>query len=134
MHVNEAANFRSSRLVHALALPAEADKVIPDEGALQKVLLDDSYFPPELFYGSFIQLAMKKHRFHEEELAYIRKYWGPVLNSGTPTLWENGVYSAGKAGFGGSASLCHGFSTSPVDLPADSSARSHSRETRIFGI
>lgn len=116
IHIDEGADFRSSRLVHALALLAGADEIIPDKGALEKVLVDDSFFPPELFYGSFIQLAMKKHRLHKEELAYIRQYWGPVLDSGTPTLWENGVYSAGKAGFGGSASLCHGFSSSPVDF------------------
>ncbi|MBQ7206487.1 MAG: family 78 glycoside hydrolase catalytic domain [Lentisphaeria bacterium] len=116
VHLEKGADFRSSRLAQALGLLAEADRAIPDPGALQKALLDDGLFPPELFYGSFILLAMKKCGFDAEALAYIRKYWGPVLDSGTPTLWENGVYTPGKAGFGGSASLCHGFSTSPVDF------------------
>ena len=51
---------------------------------------------------------------HKEALAYIRRHWGRMLDSGTPTLWENGVHKKGKAGFGGSASLCHGFSTAPA--------------------
>ena len=116
VHLEKGADFRSSRLAQALALLAGADRAVSAPGVLQKALLDDGLFPPELFYGSFILLAMKKCGFHAEALAYIRKYWGPVLDSGTPTLWENGVYAPGKAGFGGSASLCHGFSTSPVDF------------------
>jgi len=116
VHLDKGSDFRSSRLAHALALLAGVDQAVPEPGVLQKVLLDGSFFPPELFYGSFILLAMKKCAFHNEALAYIRKYWGPILDSGTPTLWENGVYTPGKAGFGGSASLCHGFSTSPVDF------------------
>ena len=116
VRVGKKANFRSSRVVHALALLAGAEQAIPEQGVLQNVLLDDSFFPPELFYSSFILLAMKKCGFHSEALAYIRKYWGPIVDSGSPTLWENGVYFPGKAGFGGSASLCHGFSTSPADF------------------
>ena len=59
---------------------------------------------------------MKKAGLYQDTLDYIYKYWTQVADSGSPTLWENGVYSAGKEGFGGSASLCHGFSTSPADF------------------
>lgn len=107
---------RSSLTAHALALLAGVDRAIPDPEVLRKALVSDAFFPPELFYGSFVLLAMKQCGRNAEALAYIRKYWGPMLDSGTPTLWENGVYAPGKAGFGGSASLCHGFSTSPVDF------------------
>ena len=108
--------IRSSRIAHALALLADAGSGRAAEEILEKNLISEENFAPELFYGSFLQLAMKKQGLHRDALDYIRHWWGPILDSGTPTLWENGVYFAGKAGFGGSASLCHGFSTSPVDF------------------
>lgn len=110
------AEIRSSRIAHALALLADEEREQSDLKILEENLLSERNFTPELFYGSFILLAMKKHGLYREALDYIRRFWGPMLDSGTSTLWENGVYSSGKAGFGGSASLCHGFSTSPVDF------------------
>jgi hypothetical protein len=111
------AEFRTSKVANALALLAALPQARPGtDEVFRHALLDDACFPPELFYGSFVLLALKGAGLDAEALAYLRKYWGPMLDSGTPTLWENGVYSAGKAGFGGSASLCHGFSTSPVDF------------------
>ena len=108
--------IRSSRIAHALALLADVGSGKSDKEILEKNLISEENFAPELFYGSFLQLAMKKQGLHREALDYIRHWWGPILDSGSSTLWENGVYSAGKAGFGGSASLCHGFSSSPVDF------------------
>lgn len=109
-------SIRTSRIAQALALLAGADKYIKDANILQKAIVDPSLFSPELFYGSFVLLAMKKAGLYQDAMDYIFKYWTQVLDSGSPTLWENGVYSAGKEGFGGSASLCHGFSTSPADF------------------
>ncbi|MBR2509385.1 MAG: hypothetical protein IKB71_06525 [Lentisphaeria bacterium] len=109
-------SVKTSRITQALALLAGADEYIKDENILQKAIVDPSLFSPELFYGSFVLLAMKKAGLYQDTLNYIYKYWTQVADSGSPTLWENGVYSAGKEGFGGSASLCHGFSTSPVDF------------------
>jgi len=108
--------IRSSRIAHALALLGNGNREKSDLDILKKNMLSERNFTPELFYGSFILLAMKKHGLYQAALDYILRFWGPILDSGTPTLWENGVYSSGKAGFGGSASLCHGFSTSPVDF------------------
>lgn len=108
--------IRSSRIAHALAQLADENREKSDLDVLKKNMLSERNFTPELFYGSFILLAMKKHGLYQAALDYILRFWGPILDSGTPTLWENGVYSSGKAGFGGSASLCHGFSTSPVDF------------------
>ena len=108
--------IRSSRIAHALALLADGNRGKSDLKILEENMLSERNFTPELFYGSFILLAMKKHGLYQAALDYILRFWGPILDSGTPTLWENGVYSSGKAGFGGSASLCHGFSTSPVDF------------------
>ena len=98
----------TSCLTHAMGILAGADK------EYCKALLDETLLPPELYYGIFMLDAMEQGGAHREALAYIRKHWGSMLDSGTPTLWENGVHKKGKAGFGGSASLCHGFSTSPA--------------------
>jgi hypothetical protein len=99
---------RSSRLAHALALLAGADP------ALCGKIADESLLPPELYYGIFLLDGYEKSGDVQSALHYIRTHWGKMLDSGTPTLWENGVHKIGKAGFGGSASLCHGFSSSPA--------------------
>lgn len=108
--------IRTSRVAQALALLAGMDRDPARREILEKDLMSGENFDPELFYGSFLLLAMKKQGFFREALDHIRHFWGPILDSGCSTLWENGVYYPGKAGFGGSASLCHGFSTSPADF------------------
>ena len=102
-----------SKVAHALAVLAGVDSPAKEVAA---ALTSPRLFAPELYYGSFVLFALKKCGYYAEAVEYIRKYWLPVLDSGTPTLWENGVYTPGKAGFGGSASLCHGFSSSVVDF------------------
>jgi len=99
---------RSSRLAHALALLAGADPALCGRFA------DESLLTPELYYGIFLLVGYEKAQEPLAALRYIRTHWGKMLDSGTPTLWENGVHKIGKAGFGGSASLCHGFSSSPA--------------------
>ncbi len=98
----------TSRLVHALAALAGADPEIC------MPFNDESLLTPELYYCIFLLDAMEKSGCCQDALKLIRKHWGKMLDSGTPTLWENGVHSIGKAGFGGSASLCHGFSSAPA--------------------
>lgn len=98
----------SCRLTHAMALLAGAD---PD---LCQGMFNEDILAPELYYGVFLIHAFAALKDTASALRYIRKYWGPMLDSGTPTFWENGVYKIGKSGFGGSASLCHGFSSSPA--------------------
>ena len=98
----------TGRLTHALALLAGAEKEYCHP------LSDSELLTPELYYSIFILDAMEEMGTPHYALAYIRRHWGAMLDSGTPTLWENGVHKKGKAGFGGSASLCHGFSTSPA--------------------
>ena len=105
---------KSSRLVHALALLAGADK------QLCAGMTDENLLTPELYYGVFLLDGYEISRDAFSALRFIRQHWGKMLDSGTPTLWENGVHKIGKAGFGGSASLCHGFSTSPAAYLQDS--------------
>jgi len=106
--VEKFAPIESSRLVHAFAFlaGAEKEKCLP--------MCDTSLITPELYYCFFLLDAMESLALYDDALKLIRTYWGKMLDSGTPTLWENGVYKVGKSGFGGAASLCHGFSSSPV--------------------
>ena len=108
--------INSSKIAHALALLADENRSQSNLDMMKENLLSPKNFAPELFYGSFLLLAMKHHKLYNQAIDYIYQYWKPILDSGSSTLWENGVYYKGKAGFGGSASLCHGFSTSPVDF------------------
>ena len=103
----------SSRLTHALALLAGADPELCGK------IRDENIIAPELYYGLFMLDGFNKLGDTPAALRYIRKYWGAMLDSGTPTLWENGVHKIGKSGFGGSASLCHGFSSSPAAFLQD---------------
>jgi hypothetical protein len=96
------------RLVHALVALAGVD------GAKCAAMADETLLTPELYYGIFLLDAMERSGDAAAALRLIRRHWGAMLDSGTPTLWENGVHKIGKKGFGGSASLCHGFSTAPA--------------------
>ena len=99
---------RSSRLVHAMAALAGA------ENSMCAPLADETFLTPELYYCIFLLDAMESTGNYSGALQLIRRHWGPMLDTGTPTLWENGVHKIGKEGFGGSASLCHGFSSAPA--------------------
>jgi len=101
----------SSRLPHALAILAGAK---PTQDLLDGIL-DESLLSPDLFYWFFIIQALKKLGRTEEIRSAIEKYWQPVLDTGSPTLYEAAIHGFGKIAWGGSASLCHGFSTAPVD-------------------
>jgi hypothetical protein len=46
----------------------------------------------------------------------VRRLWVPIVEAGPGTIWECGVVERGRPAFGGQGSLCHGFSTAPVDL------------------
>lgn len=100
-----------SRLTHALAIIADADRGGHDMDA---PLCNKSLLTPDLYYLFFILKAMAHDGLYDQALDTIRTYWHDILDSGSPTIWENGVHDPGKDGFGGSASLCHGFSTGPA--------------------
>ncbi|OGV39368.1 MAG: hypothetical protein A2020_09075 [Lentisphaerae bacterium GWF2_45_14] len=106
---------RSSQLPHALAiLSGEYSDCI--EKYIKEALTDEQLLTPELYFQFFIFQAMKKTGQESEILKRIRKYWGNMIKTGTPTLWEAGIHKSGKEAFGGSASLCHGFAAAPIDF------------------
>ena len=99
-----------SRLPHAFALLAGME---PVTDYLPSVL-DEHLLTPDFYYLFFLLEAMAECGKPGVALRNIRNYWSQVVESGSPTIWEAGVHCPGKAAFGGSASLCHGFSTAPA--------------------
>jgi hypothetical protein len=57
------------------------------------------------FYSHFVYRALAKAGCFDRALALIRQRYGRMLERGATTLWES---------FDPTASLCHGFSTTPV--------------------
>jgi|GEM_PF-635907 len=113
----------SSQLAHALALIAAEYRPGIRKNLIEG-LNDSNLLIPELYLHYFIFLAQKLAKCPANGLERIRKYWGNIVLSGSPTIWEFGVHNPGKGaldGIKGSlchglGSLCHGFSTSPVDF------------------
>lgn len=104
-----------SQLTHALALLAaeNRDKTFDD---IEEGLDDPELLIPELYLHHFIFAAQKKVGRTQNGLERIRKYWGKIVATGSPTIWEFGVYQPGKSALDGKGSLCHGFATSPIDF------------------
>lgn len=72
---------------------------------------------PELYMHHLVLRALVRFGHADVAIERIRKYWGPIVRSGSPTIGECGVHQPhAKSSFMGAASLCHGFSTTPVDF------------------
>lgn len=112
---NDVPSTHSSQLAHAFAL-LSGEYSQDKRKSLEDALSDNNLLMPELYLHYFIFHAMLLCGKEEEGLERIRKYWGAIVNTGSPTIWEAGVYKCGKEAFGGDGSLCHGFSTSPIDF------------------
>jgi hypothetical protein len=105
----------ATQLSHAVALlsghlPAER------QDAAIAALERDDLLAPDLYMHHLVFRALVQHGRAERALSLIRNYWGPIVLSGSPTLWEIGLNTCGKAAFDGAGSLCHGFSTTPIDF------------------
>ena len=105
----------SSQLAHAFALLSGECSPI-NRHNFEDALDDKNLLMPELYLHYFIFHAMKHCGKETSALKRIRKYWGDIIKTGSPTIWEAGVYEHGKNAFGGDGSLCHGFATSPIDF------------------
>jgi hypothetical protein len=103
----------SSQLVHALAFLS--GRISDDrKKEIMKGMNDPDCLVPELYLHFFLMKAMGMAGQSTEILGRIRKYWGPIEASGSPTIWETGVYQPGKVSFSNAGSLCHGFATAPA--------------------
>jgi len=102
----------ASRLVQALALLVQGEG--PRSADLAVALEHGDLLEPELYMQSFVLRALAAIGRVESALDRIRRWWGPIARSGSPTVWEFAVVQQGKAAMDGRGSLCHGFSTAPV--------------------
>lgn len=105
----------SSQLTHAIALLSGQ---VPDvrRKSYEAALNDNKILTPELYLSYFAFRAMRLCGQETVVLERIRKYWGAIVESGSPTIWEAGVHQKGKKAFNNAGSLCHGFATAPVDF------------------
>jgi hypothetical protein len=88
----------------------------PRRDTLAFMLMQNEGLAPELFMQHFVQRAMVQCGLAEAARQRLAQYWLPILDTGSPTIWEMGVHQKGKAMFAGAGSLCHGFSTTPIDF------------------
>ena len=105
----------STQLSHALRI-LSLDENDPKRAEYASALLDETLLSPELYLHYYwIRAAVKAGRY-QDALVRIRKLWGRMLETGTPTLFEAGVHGFGAEAFGGAGSCCHGFAASPVEF------------------
>lgn len=105
----------ASQICHAVALLSgrlPAERIDAARAALNR----DDLLAPDLYLQHLRLRALAASGNAAGSLEQIRRYWGPIVLSGSPTIWECGVHTPGKHAFGNAGSLCHGFSTSPVDF------------------
>jgi hypothetical protein len=111
-----APNGLATQLTHAVALlsgHAPADRI----AALVEALRRDDLLAPELYMHHLVLRAMVEAGRPADALKRIRRYWGPIVLCGSPTIGECGVHQPhAKSSIFGAASLCHGFSTTPIDF------------------
>jgi alpha-L-rhamnosidase len=105
----------SSQLSHAAAL---LSKRFPEArfAQLREALSREDLLAPELYMQHYILRALVSAGRPEEALASVRKLWGKIVLSGSRTIWECGVHQHGKSAYNGAGSICHGFSTAPIDF------------------
>jgi hypothetical protein len=105
-----------SQLSHAFALLSGA---LPEKHQAEAVaaLSNPETITPELFMYHFVLNQLRDNGCHESALSHIRRYWGAIIKTGSPTIWEMGVYEKffkSRSRIYG-MSLCHGFNTTPVN-------------------
>ncbi len=105
----------SSQLAHAFALLSGSLPENRKENCV-KALANPGLLVPELYLHHFVLNAMHAHGLDSEAIARIAKYWGDIVKTGSPTLWEAGVHQFGKKAFWNAGSLCHGFGTTPINF------------------
>jgi len=112
----EAPDGLATQVSHAVALLSGG---VP-QGRMPAVIaaLDrDDLLAPELYMQHLVLRALMKFGDPQIAIQRIRKYWGPIVQGGSPTIGECGVQQPhSKYSFFGAASLCHGFSTTPIDF------------------
>jgi len=106
----------ATQISHAVALLSGG---VPDQhhAAAVAALNRDDLLAPELYMQHLVLRALVRFSNPAFALARVLRYWGPIVSIGSPTIGECGVHQPhAKSSFFGAASLCHGFSTTPIDF------------------
>lgn len=103
-----------SKLCHAIALSSGA---LPENrrSAVLAALENEAAATPELYLLHLVLNQLRNHGRHQTALELIRHYWGGMLDDDPLTFPEYGVYSNFTKGANSAGSMCHGFSTTPVN-------------------
>ena len=105
-----------SQICHAFALMSGA---VPKKHKSDAIaaLGSREAITPELYMYHFVLNQLRDHGLFAQALSHIRAHWGKMIKTGTPTLWEIGVYPVytEKRDAESAHSLCHGFCTTPVN-------------------
>jgi hypothetical protein len=103
---------KASKLAQSLALISGRCDGVRD--SLLSSLQSSELLEPELYMMHFVLRALMENNEHNQVLERIRRYWVPIVQGGSPTIWEANVHQHGKQAFHGSGSLCHAFACSPL--------------------
>lgn len=105
----------AGRLTHALWLLTGH---VPDstKHSVVSALAREDLPLPELYMMVFVLKAFAERGEIDRALDIIKRYWFPIIDSGSPTIWEMNVHQQGKEAFDQAGSLCHGFSNAPITV------------------
>lgn len=112
---DQAQEIVSSQLAHAAALLSGRSRQerLP---MLRHALSRQDFLAPELYMQHFVLRGLVAAGRPGDALESIRELWGAIVLSGSKTIWECGVHQHGKDAYNGAGSICHGFSTTPIDF------------------
>ena len=81
---------------------------------LMKALESGDLLGTELYMMTYVLRALAENGRREKAIELIHQFWTPLIEGGSPTIWEANVYQHGKAAYNGSGSLCHAFACAPL--------------------
>jgi hypothetical protein len=114
MEVDGKPSANASQLAQAFALLSGS---LPENrrAALVSALDNPALLQPELYLHHFVFNAMSEYRQDAAVMKRIKQYWGEMIKTGTPTLWETAIHQRGRTAFRIISSLCHGFGATPIN-------------------
>ena len=82
--------------------------------SLLESLIDETLVRPELYMMHFVLRALTENGRETNAQALIERFWKPIVDSDSVSIWEANVHQHGKNNCGNSGSLCHAFSCAPL--------------------
>ena len=105
----------ASQITHALAL-LSGRLPVAIVASCGCALTRDDCLTPELYMMHYVLHALAQAGRPADAMNLVRRHWGPMLTTDTPTIWEADVHEHGKDAFHLSGSLCHAFALAPVSF------------------